>query len=967
MAQLMSLRFNRLEFPVRVATKVIISSRVMILCITMVLLLPASPALAQSEAGSSGIQGVVMDTDSKPIPGAKVSIQNTGTGYARSVVADSQGKYRALVMPVGIYNVSAEGSAGTAHLEGIPLAVGTVRNVSLILTRSVDTTSGSILSGQEATLERQDSASGISFALRAVMDLPLRGRNFPEFVKLAPAVIQEGDRLGLVISGQRAINSNVAVDGTDFNDALQGNQRGGNESVFFFPEIAVREFQVVRSGLTVEVGRTNAGFVNVVTKSGNNSWHGEAFYLNRNRRLTSPDAFDNSLDNRQNHIGGSVGGPLRRDRAFFFLGVEQNYLRVPFIVKFAPVPAGVTVPAELGSLEGEHIGSNNPTAVFGRTDYALNTRDSLNISYAYSRQRGENFNRELGPDQAATTNFMRTGSSHGLRASLTSVIGNDLVNELKGQAATDDRGEEVNLEAPQITIGGFGAIGGDPSRPRAYDATRYELADNLSKNYGSHQIRSGVDVNVNDLFQQRVTNIQGRYDFKSLADYIARKIDRYRQTLPRQANTVLALTGFQKELAFYLQDRFAVHERLTLTAGLRWEGQWNPQPNDPNPALVETTLIPSDLAQWQPRFGLAWAPTDSGRTVVRLSAGLFDARTPGTLFQRIFAENGLAAISLDSKTDKSLLGFLTFPQALASVPAGVKTALPAAVGIMPDFRNPRSFQTAGTLEHLLPNGIAFSAGYIHNSTWNLQRRLDRNLFAPTISAAGMPIFPKERPNTSIGKYSVSESSAHSSYDAFVLAVASSTAKRLNFQANYTLGRTLDDDSNERSFNKELAMNPFDLSIERGYSKQDVRHTFSLLSWVDLPRQFTFSAVVLTHSGFPYTPIVGYDVQNDGNDYNDRAIINGHVVDRNSYREDSFFNLDLRVVKAFRLTEESHVDFMAEAFNVTRARNRNFGVDSFSNFGTPDSPSSTAGQPLFAPGPGQFGGPRQLQLGVRFIF
>jgi hypothetical protein len=958
---------SKLGFPATVPTNVIVLSIWMTLVVLMVLLLPGSRAIAQSEAGSSGIQGVVIDTDSKPIPGTKVTVQNVGTGYSRNVIADSNGKYRALVMPVGIYNVSAQGAAGSARLEGIPLAVGTVRNVNLILTQSAEAASGSAPSGLQTTLEKQDAASGSSFGLRAVTDLPLRGRNFPEFVKLAPAVVQEGDRLGLVISGQRAINSNVAIDGTDFNDALQGNQRGGNESIFFFPEIAVREFQVVRSGLTVEVGRTNAGFVNVATKSGNNNWHGEAFYLNRNRKLTSRDAFDDSLDFRQNHIGGSVSGPIKRDRAFFFVGMEQNYLREPFMVEFAGAPEGVTVPAELQALEGEHIGSNNPTALFTRTDYALNTRDTLNVSYAYSHAKAENFNRELGRDQAATTNFLRTGSSHGLRTSLASVIGNDLINEVKGQVATDDRGEEPNLETPQITIGGFGAIGGDPSRPRFYDTTRYELADNLSKTYGSHEIRSGLDVNVNNLFQQRTTYLQGRYDFKSLADYNARKIDRYRQTLPRNASTVLGLTGFQKELAFYLQDRFSIRERLTLTGGLRWEGQWNPQPNDPNPALPETTMIPNDLAQWQPRVGLAWAATNSGRTVVRLSAGMFDARTPATLFQRITTENGLAAIVLDSKTDKSLLGFLTFPQALTSVPSGVKTALPAAVGIMPDFRNPRSFQTAGTVEHLLPNGIAFSAGYIHNSTWNLQRRLDRNLFPPTLSAEGMPIFPKERPNTSIGKYSVSESSAHSSYDAFVLAIASTAAKRINFEANYTLGRNVDDDSNERAFNKELTMNPFDLSIERGYSKQDVRHNFSLLSWVDLPRQITFSAVVLTHSGFPYTPIVGYDVQNDGNDYNDRAIINGHVVDRNSYREDPFFNLDLRFIKAFRVTEDSHLDFLAEAFNITRALNKNFGVDSFSNFGTPDNPNSTAGQPLFAPGPGQFGGPRQLQLGVRYIF
>jgi hypothetical protein len=130
-------------------------------------------------------------------------------------------------------------------------------------------------------------------------------------VSLTPAVVQESDRNGLVVAGQRSINSNVAIDGADFNDALQGNQRGGNESVFFFPQTAVREFQVVRSGANAEVGRTNAGFVNVVTKSGTNDFRGEAFYFNRNKKLTSPDAFGQKLNNQQNQFGGSIGG-LRR-------------------------------------------------------------------------------------------------------------------------------------------------------------------------------------------------------------------------------------------------------------------------------------------------------------------------------------------------------------------------------------------------------------------------------------------------------------------------------------------------------------------------------------------------------------------------------------------------------------------------------------------------------------------------------
>ena len=141
--------------------------------------------------------------------------------------------------------------------------------------------------------------------------------------------------------------------------------------------------------------------------------------------------------------------------------------------------------------------------------------------------------------------------------------------------------------------------------------------------------------------------------------------------------------------------------------------------------------------------------------------------------------------------------------------------------------------------------------------------------------------------------------------------------------------------------------------------------------VDLGAGFSLSGVLLARSGFPYTPVIGFDTQNDGNDDNDRAIINGRVVGRNSYRQPGFFNLDLRLLKAFRLGENRRIDFSAELFNVTKASNKNFGNDAISFFGTPlpdGSPSNAeAGIPLFAPSTARFGGPRQLQLGIRFIF
>jgi hypothetical protein len=923
---------------------------------------------AQSEAGSAAVEGTLRGADGKAVSGVTVTVRNIETGYVRNIVTDRNGHYNAQVMPVGTYMITAKADNDVATVEGIQLTVGSRKSVDLTMRPALSGEGPTVVSANPGNIEREEMSTSSSIGLRFIGDLPIRGRNFPEFVKLTPGVIQESDRFGLVVAGQRSINSNVSIDGTDFNDPLQGNQRGGNEPVFFFPQSAVREFQVVRSGVTAEVGRTNAGFVNVVTKSGTNSFHGQGFYFNRNKELTSADAFDQSLNNKQNLFGGDFGGPINEDRAFFFVSAEQNFLTVPRFVKFKPQPAGVVLPAELASLEGEYLGTNNPTAVFARSDVTISNRDSLSVFYTYSRLSGKNFNSELTLDQAGTFNYGREGTSHGLRLGFTSVFNPELLNEIRGQAATDDRSELPVLASPQIVIGGVGTVGGDSGRPRVFDAYRIQITDNLSIANGAHQWRLGFDFNRDKVLQQRIANVQGRYDFASLTDYANRKIDRYRQALPASSDTAdFEYRGVQKELALYVQDKMSLGRSVSLTAGLRWEGQWNPQPVKPNPLFVETSRIPNDLEQWQPRLGLAWNVAGKGTTIVRVTAGIYDARTPANLFQRITTDNGPVQALIDSKVDKSVLGFLHFPDMLAAVPAGVKLAVPSIFGFAQDFRNPRSFQTSATVEREFGRDLIVSAGYIHNSTWNLQRRLDRNLFRPTIDAAGMPIFPKDRPNPAISRFTVNESSAHSRYDGLLLSASQRLAKRVQFQINYTLARTLDDDSNERNFSKEGALNPFDLTLERAYSKQDVRHNLSFTGLTELPGGFTFSAIVLTHSAFPYSAIIGADTQNDGNDFNDRAIIDGHVSGRNTFREPAFFNLDLRLLKSFGLGEGRKLELTGELFNVTASDNKFFGPDSVSEFGTPTNPNKTAGLPLFAPSSARFGGPRQLQLGLRFAF
>ncbi len=992
--------------------------RVIITSIFIFLLLTTlftAAALGQSESGSAAIEGVVKDQNGAVVQGATVVIKNKDTNLERTVTTNSNGVFSASVLPVGNYVVTTKASGFAETAKAVSLSVGESTPVEITLglqgaSVQVDVTGDTDVIGTET------ESTGSTISQRLVSDLPVRGRNFTEFVQLTPGVVQEGDRSGLVISGQRSINSNVAIDGADFNDALQGNQRGGNESVFFFPQTAIREFQVVRSGATAEVGRTGAGFVNAVTKSGTNEVRGEVFYFNRNRRLTSPDAFGQDLDNAQNQFGGSIGGPIKRDRAFFFFGIEQNYLRVPFVVDFQDVP-GVTLPPNVAALQGEQRGTNNPTALFGRVDFAVTPKNSLNIQYSYTRFRGENFSFENPrQDIAVEGNYTRENTSSGLKGSLVSVINPKFINEIRAQVATDNRLESPNSTIGQAVVAGFGSLGGDRARPRLFETTRYQVTDNISYDTGRHRMRFGFDANINEVAQKRQSNTQPRFDFESRAvggvtiatgldNYINLRPRRFRQTLAAANPDDLLYTGTQKEIAFFAQDRIKVTDELVLNIGLRYEAQFNPQPRNPNPAIPQTALIPNDLNQWQPRLGLAYDVRGEGKTVIRVSAGIFAARTPANLFQRVTTDNGLTTSEIEiaevaacrNSIVVNLAGCrLRGPNALVTYPNGFSNLTPALAGFIvkprvfgfdPNFKNPRSFQTSATVEQRIGDQLVLTVGYTHNSTYNLQRRVDRNLFAPTLQASGFPIFSATRPNTTISQLEINESSAHSTYDALSISLRRRFANRFQFEANYTFANNKDDDSNERNFSREPTLNPFNLRGEAGPSKQDVRHNLNVSGLYDLGRGFSISTIFVARSGFPFSALItdGEDFSGDLNDANDRAVVGGVVSGRNAFRMPKFFNMDLRLLKAFRFGETKKLDLSAEVFNVTRNTNKGFGNDSISNFCTGNSaladtanplsitcptgffPNVRALEPTSAPSTARFGGPRQIQLGARFTF
>ena len=931
---------------------------------------------ANSQANTGSITGSVVDSQGKPIVGALVVVSNTDLSSKRNTVTDADGAFRVSNLVPGAFTIEAKTknltskrpvrltlNLGSTVQVTVRLGIATVLQSATVTGRN-PTSEGNTVAPPVNT---DDPAAKIFFPGMEVTYLPNRDRDFSQFGQLAAGVKEDADTGGVVVAGQRSSALITQVDGTNFNDPLLGGRRGGGDGASFLPQTVVREFQIVSSGVSAETGGTNAGFINVVTKEGSNKYHGEAFYTGRPPVFTSTDAFGNSLDNLQNTFGGSVGGPIRRDRSFFYAGIEQDFLHVPYWSQFEAQAGNVSIPGDLSGVQGEIVERNTPTALFGRIDQVLNPGNTLNLQLGFNRIRatdaGDDSTRSIATlDHAASL----IGQSVWGKGEWTSVLNDRSVNDLLVSWAGDHRSISPNSLTPEIDINGFGILGGDSLGQHLYTSDQLQLSDKVSISKGTTFVSFGGDFAYDPADEWREANLNGRFDFDSLADYVAVHPRRYQQTFVT-GNALYQ--GAVRELSLYVNEKLTVRPHITLTAGLRWSGQWNPQPPNPNAAIPQTRKIPNDLAQWQPRVGVAWNPAP--KTVVRVSSGLYSAPTPATFFHRVTADNGLQTVVADSYFDPELLALVNGAggalHSLPSPPAGLTTPAALVAGITSGFRNPTSLQAAGSIDRELTLKLTVSAGYLHNSTWNLERQVDRNLNPPVTDNGGMPIFPLVRPNASIGRLLINESSAHASYDGLLFTVISQISRRTEVTANYTLSRTRDDDSNLGPYSIDSALNPFDLQAERADSLQDVRNSFNLSAVINLPVGFKFNPILVARSGQPYTPLIGFDTQHDANDWNDRAIIANTVAMRNSLRQPAFCDFDIRIVKDITLEGVGHhLDLFMDVFNVAGTGNRNFGVEGISLFGTTTSPVFTAGQPLFAPNVTRLGGPREIQFTARLV-
>jgi hypothetical protein len=311
-------------------------------------------ALAQTQITAGTIQGTLLDENGAAVPGANVEIKNTDTNFSRTLNTDDEGRFVALSLPPGKYTVtvSKQGFA-TLVLENANLTVG--QALTLPLSMKVSGVAETVTITELPTIDTTKTESSSTLDAQAVSNTPILGRKFEDLLTLTPGVsiVQGPDGDEINFAGQRGIFNNVSLDGGDYNNGFFGEQAGGQRAAIDIPLDAVREFQVVATGANAEFGRTAGGVINVITKSGTNEFHGSLFHFQRLEALTANASDGTPLtDFRREQFGGTIGGPIKRNKAFFFIASEninERLTRANLSIPIGPTACPVSSPILLAN------------------------------------------------------------------------------------------------------------------------------------------------------------------------------------------------------------------------------------------------------------------------------------------------------------------------------------------------------------------------------------------------------------------------------------------------------------------------------------------------------------------------------------------------------------------------------------------------------------------------------------------
>jgi outer membrane receptor protein involved in Fe transport len=847
------------------------------------------PGWAQSQATTGVIEGVVLDESGAPVPAAVVTLRHTATNFERVAHTDTDGRFRGLLLPLGPYRVSVSlAGFATAVREGISLAVGQTVNLTFAL--KVSTVQEEIVvTGDAPVIEttRAEGADRIDEA--SIKGLPNNGRNFLDFTLLTPGVsiVQGPDGAELTVNGQKGIHNNISVDGADFNNPFFGEQRGGQRPAFTFNLDAVKEVVVVAEGANAEFGRSNGGFVNVVTKSGTNQVHGSVHLYVKNDGFssapkrgdgTSADKFDFS----QYQTGFTLGGPLQQDKVFYFLAFDyQDGSSTKQTDPSRIEPRVVDFFSRLGSSnENGPIDRTNDARVFlGKLDWHASSQHLLTLRYNYTWS--EQVNGTFDVDSWGTSaNAVEKDYSHAVTGSAISNLSSSLLNEFRFQWAKEYRPRPYN--GPNVTgqsrplpdtafdFGRGYRFGMPFFIPVDYFDERVQFNNNLSIIKGRHQMKFGVEFNRVHSNQTFRGFANGRYIFSSTDGFLRYAANpRYVEcsngsssqtgTCPAGSDITGPLILYlqqagvggltadeagtqdipQTELAFFAQDKWQPTRNLTVQYGLRWEMQKQPDMITPVSEVFYNDFIGKTVntaagPQTFPSDGTI--PSDYKMFQPRLGIS-WDPQGNGKTVVRLNAGifygriPGLSVASSRSTNGSrgQTLFRHSFFNGFGVTPPTYPNLIPQEQIGSPDHPDVFVFDQDFQNPRTYSASVAVERELVTNLALLVQYNHSKGVHVTRFVNGNDPLLGSpwssglDGTSNGVTTLTVVDSSAKSKYDGVTLGLTKRWSNNFQGQLNYTFSWDYSDDDNERDPFTFRYAKVTDLAAEYGFSDRDQRH------------------------------------------------------------------------------------------------------------------------------------------------
>jgi hypothetical protein len=987
------------------------------LCGLMMALLLSAPAAAQQ--GTTEIRGKVTDSQGAILPGVSVTVRNQDTGMFRETVSSSDGTYFISAITPGKYELTAELQGFKKYvLADILLEVGKtgVSDVQLSVGGIEETVT---VSAESKLVDTTSKEIGGNITGRELTALPSINRNFVGLIGVLPGIVPNvsTDSVGsdaIITNGRESRNNNYLLDGANNFDDVNGGRSGTQART---PLESIQEFQVITNQFDAEYGRTSGAVVNAVTKQGTNSFRGSAFVFGQDADLTAEEYFakkNNSPkpDTKRQEFGGTLGGPVVRDRAHFFGSVERVIMDEGITINIPSRPEFNTT-----GIEKTRIWNT-----VARFDHQINAGNTWGVRWL--REYSPQFNQIIN-DRTLAAAEEEDDLDQTIVATLSSVLGNTRVNTLRVNWTQEDvafanpcyngNGRQQALCPPTLSFQTFVDQQSDRAQARINDA--YQIDNTFSwfipNKKGDHDLKFGAQYQYSKVQNSNDGNLNGTFSFGQ--NDLAFDPNNPRTYPDRFSIRVGGPQSSEQKVHFFgafVQDKWKLTNQLTVSAGLRYDVEVTPIDEVANPYFTDADAYPIDADNFQPRLGFAYDLAGDGRSVIRGGFGKFYERTyfelvggfytGGTFITSQSRNFPLNSADLGPRNGRlpehpflingPVITDATRAAIDAEFPPGTTFQNTGATWDHPDRSVPSSYQLSAGYERQIGRDLSVSADYVRNMARDLL--FNRQLNPLTRATSNALQSPTSRQRTAelnanqdilraqfptlvnfSGSVLVPSNLGWTDFDALELAAEKRYSNNYSARISYTLAYGRGNFSGTGIGGSDFQVgDELNLDLNERPTSDDRRHNLVLSGTAIVPRTggLTVSGIARYLSGLPFN-LVNSDIDADRNGiiaepiaagtYRGNAAEDAYEVDFNGEyfgaRGPNYFKLDMRIGYQFRFGART-LEVFGDIFNVT---NR-------ANFSTPSGNNAANNQANFLNLTSTLQGnsnPRLLQLGARFVF